>query len=95
MKLHTLFFGFLAVAGFSSPALAHELYWTDAQNRIHGADIDGSNASVIYDGTGMDGLLIDVVATDTLPLLDGQRPKHGGGRHLARGTRRRQRGAVG
>ncbi len=65
MKLHTLFFGFLAVAGFSSPALAHELYWTDAQNRIHGADIDGSNASVIYDGTGMDGLLIDVVATDT------------------------------
>lgn len=56
----------LASLGLSvalSPLAAQDIYWTVNGKQIMGSELDGSDIRTVFDGTGMDGSPVDVVAT--------------------------------
>lgn len=57
------FYVFVFLGAASGAAVAQDLFWTD-QARIRSASIDGTNADVVFDGSGEVGLIVDVAVTD-------------------------------
>ncbi len=48
----------------TAPAAAFDLYWTE-EEAVVASDIDGSNVTVVFDGTGMDDIAIDIRITES------------------------------
>ncbi len=51
------------LVGFAAQASAHDLYWTE-EEAIAASDIDGENVTVVFDGSGMNDIAIDLAVTD-------------------------------
>lgn len=63
LTVKTLLSALCGLAAFFSGATAQDLYWTVNGPQIMGANLDGTGADIVFDGTGMIGTAVDVAVT--------------------------------